>query len=232
MESERRLSSFTVRTRLYQTGRFLRWFSRCRAKRQLALISLKDVDGYFSAMVNQWSRVSLSSVAAILRAFFLYAEGRRRCSAGIARGIKGPPIRPDSSAVGGPKWKEVLKLLRTTKGRTPVAIRAQAVLQLLSLYGLRRGEIVRLQLSDFDWPNDIFTVRRSKRGGLQQFPLRREVSNSILRYIWSARPPSSCKHVGIQDDVRARLTRLLVLGVAQWLCVKFIAWGRNAFRPL
>ena len=39
-------------------------------------------------------------------------------------------------------------------------------------------------------------------------------------------------HVGIQDDTRARLTRLLVLGLVQWLCLKFVAWERNRFQPL
>ena len=88
-----------------------------------------------------------------------------------------------------------MKLLRTTNEGTPVAIRAKAVLLLLCLYGLRRGEVIRLQLNDIDWRNGVFTVRRSKRGGLQQFPLRPEVSDSILQYIRSARPRSSCQHV-------------------------------------
>jgi integrase/recombinase XerD len=195
MESKRRLSPFTVRSRLYQTARFLQWSSKYRRKRRLYSLSLKEVDGYFAAMANRWGRVSLSSVAAILRAFFVYAEGCRRCSPGIARGIKGPPIRLDSSAPGGPTWNEVLRLLRTTTGRTLVAVRARAILLLLCMYGLRRGEIVRLQLNDFDWRNGIFTVRRSKKGGLQQFPLRPEVSDSVLRYINSARPQSASKHL-------------------------------------
>jgi hypothetical protein len=31
-------------------------------------------------------------------------------------------------------------------------------------------------------------------------------------------------HVGIQDQDRAKLTRLLVLGMTQWLCLKFTDW--------
>jgi integrase/recombinase XerD len=49
-----------------------------------------------------------------------------------------------------------------------------------------------LQLSDFDWGNGVFTVRRSKKGGLQQFPLRPEVSESVLAYIKNTRPQASC----------------------------------------
>jgi len=39
-------------------------------------------------------------------------------------------------------------------------------------------------------------------------------------------------HVGIQPQDRARLTRLLVLGITQWLCLKFIAYERNGFKPV
>lgn len=128
MESERRLSAFTIRSRLYQTERFLRWSSKYRRKRQLCTLTLKDVDGYFAAMAGRWGNLSLSSVAAILRAFFVYAERYQRCSATIAPGIKGPPIRLDSSPPGGPKWNEVLRLIceESTNARgVPVAASAR-----------------------------------------------------------------------------------------------------------
>jgi integrase/recombinase XerD len=194
MESERGFAPLTVRNRIFQAAKFLRWFSKTRRKKSLSAISLNDVDKYFFVRSNRWSKVSLSTCAATLRAFFTYAASQRWCRSGIAFGIKGPP-QQSSSVPGGPRWDDVLKLLRTTNERTPVGIRAKAVLLLLCLYGLRRGEVIRLQLNDIDWRNGVFTVRRSKKGGLQQFPLRREVSDSILRYIRSARPRSSCQHV-------------------------------------
>jgi integrase/recombinase XerD len=194
MESERGLSPATVKNGIFQSGKFLRWFSKTLRKKSLSTISLKDVDKYFFVMSNRWSKVSLSTCAAVLRGFFTYAASQRWCRAGIAFGIKGPP-QQSSSVPGGPRWDDVLKLLRTTNEGTPVAIRAKAVLLLLCLYGLRRGEVIRLQLNDIDWRNGVFTVRRSKRGGLQQFPLRPEVSDSILQYIRSARPRYSCQHV-------------------------------------
>ena len=87
-------------------------------------------------------------------------------------------------------------MLRTTIGNEPVAIRARAILLLLCRYALRRGEIVRLELNDFDWHNHIFTVRRSKRGGLQQFPLQADVASALSNYIKNVRPPrSSSNHL-------------------------------------
>ncbi len=224
MESERRLSSVTIRGRIFQTTRFLRWCSQRRKLRQLSAISLNDVDGYFSANANRWNLVSMSSSASRLRAFFIYAESRRWCRVGIAYGIKSPPVRAGSFMSDGPKWRDVLRLVRSTNGNTPVGIRARAIVMLVSFYGLRRGEVIRLQLSDFDWRERVFTVRRSKRGGLQQFPLRSDVSAAILRYIDTARPHSSCSRlfisfhppfgsihpVSINEIVRSRIERLQI----------------------
>jgi integrase/recombinase XerD len=192
---EQKFSSVTIHGRVAHTRRFLEWCAKRLHKRQLSALSVRDIDKYFSEMASRWGTVTIATCATALRPFFLYAESCGWCPK-IALGIKAPTRHLGSSLPAGPKWVEVLRLLRSTKGRTPVTIRARAILLLVCLYGLRRGEVIRLQLSDFDWPNGVFTVRRSKLGGLQQFPLRREVSNAILRYIRHARPPlSSCNHV-------------------------------------
>jgi integrase len=196
MRSEGRLAPATVQTRIDYTRRFLSWFSKQRPPRRSSEIGLSDVDRYLAAMSSQWgSSVTLSTCAATLKAFFHYAESHGLYNEGIARGIKGPPIPTASFAPEGPRWKDVLRLLQTTDGTTTTAIRAKAILLLLSFYGLRRSEIVQLRLSDLDWRNEIMTVHRAKRGGLQQFPLGRDVSEAIFRYIRQARPQSSCEHV-------------------------------------
>jgi site-specific recombinase XerD len=224
MESERGLSPVTICGRIGQTTRFLRWCSQHRKLRRLSAISLNDVDKYFSANANRWNLVSVASSANVLRAFFVYAESRRWCRAGIAYSIKSPAVGVGSFVSDGPKWQDVLRLVCSTDGDTPVEIRARAIVMLVSFYGLRRGEVIRLQLSDFDRRKRVFTVRRSKLGAFQQFPLRSDVSAAILRYINTARPPSSCSRLftsfyapfgpvhwsSINEIVRSRLERLQI----------------------
>ena len=84
---------------------------------------------------------------------------------------------------------------KVSKGNSAAALRARAVLFLLTVYGLRSGEISRLLLSDFDWRLETFTVNHSKRGGAQKYPLQREVGDAILEYIRKARPRSSCRNL-------------------------------------
>jgi integrase len=63
------------------------------------------------------------------------------------------------------------------------------------MYGLRSGEVSRLQMDDFDWRAETFTVNHSKRGGAQQYPLLYEVGEAILEYIKEARPRASCRNL-------------------------------------
>jgi integrase len=52
---------------------------------------------------------------------------------------------------------------------------------------------VNLTLDDFDWINETFTVRRAKRGRIQQFPIQAEVGEVILKYLRNGRPRSSSR---------------------------------------
>ena len=107
-----------------------------------------------------------------------------------------PRVRAGVASAGeGPQWKDVQRLLKGVKRKSVVALRARAVFLLLTVYGLRSGEISRLLLSDFDWRLETFTVNHSKRGGVQKYPLQREVGDAILEYIRKARPQTSCRNL-------------------------------------
>jgi len=54
---------------------------------------------------------------------------------------------------------------------------------------------VRLKLSDFDWMNEILTIKRAKSGRVQQFPIQFEVGEKIIRYLKHARPRCACRNL-------------------------------------
>jgi len=192
MKCEQALTDNTINSRRIRAAVFLRWYST--KHRRFCRITLRDLDAYFSYCARKWNPVTLASDSSSLRAFFHHAERRGWCSPGIANGIKSPPIRHNSEALG-PKWSEVSELLRATNGAGPADLRAKALLLLTAMYGLRSSEVIRLRLDDFDWQHNEFTVLRSKRGGLQQFPLQREVSKAVLEYIDGGRFQCSSPNV-------------------------------------
>ena len=194
MAGERGLAALTVRSHEGKAAQFLNWVSGRR--RSLADVRLRDVDAFLIFKgTNGWSRKSARGYADALRPFFRYAEQRRWCKPGIADGIISPRLYTHEGLPDGPQWKDVQLLLEGVNGTSAAALRARAVLLLLTVYGLRSGEISRLLLSDFDWQRETFTVNHSKRGGVQKYPLQREVGEAILKYIRKARPRTSCRNL-------------------------------------
>jgi site-specific recombinase XerD len=194
MTEERGLSAATIRSNRAKTAQFLKWLADRR--HSLRTVRLSDVDDFLIFKgTNGWTRKSARDYAGALRVFFHYAEHRGWCKQGIAGGIISPTLYRHEELPEGPKWKDVQRLLEGVKGTSAVALRARAVLLLLTVYGLRSGEISRLMLSDFDWQHETFTVNHSKRGGIQKYPLQREVGDAILKYIRKARPRTSCRNL-------------------------------------
>lgn len=191
LAEERGLSLITISTRCER----LAWFFASLSPHQNSLrtISITDVDAFIEAKGNQgWRRSSLASLASSLRSFFRYAEGQGWCSPGITAVIEAPRLYTREGLPEGPSWEDVQRLLGTTRGDRPADIRDHAILMLLAVYGLRRGEIARLQLDDLDWTGERIVVSRPKQRRIQCYPLVSVVGEAILRYLREARP--RCSH--------------------------------------
>lgn len=109
-------------------------------------------------------------------------------------------------------------------GPSPSDLRAKAILLLFAIYGLRSSEVAQLRFSDFDWYSEMFTVRRARRGGIQQFPIQFEVGEAIIRHLQHGRPRSATDYVfGAAQLPPGRIrpapmwqlvsTRMLALGI-------------------
>jgi site-specific recombinase XerD len=203
MTEERGLSPLSVRSHRWKASRFLTWFSERHPC--LASVRLQDVDEFLILQGStRWNRTSVTVAAQALRIFFRHAERRGWCRSGIAEGIVGPRRYVHEGLPEGPTWTEVQRLLEGVKGTSASALRARAILSLFAIYGLRSGEVSRLQLSDFDWSAETFLVTHSKRGGRQPYPLQHEVGEAILEYITKARPRTECRHLFVTLHVPYR----------------------------
>jgi site-specific recombinase XerD len=194
MTEEQGLSPHSVRSHCWKTSKFLAWFGE--RHRLLVRVSVEDVDEFLAMKgAAGWNRKSVSVAAQAVRAFFRYAETRDWCAAGFAKGIQAPRIYQYEDLPEGPTEKEVRQLVQSVKGSGQAALRTRAILMLFAVYGLRSGEVSRLQLRDFDWRQEVFVVNHSKGGGSQRYPLQREVGDAILHYLKEARPRCACRHL-------------------------------------
>jgi site-specific recombinase XerD len=62
-------------------------------------------------------------------------------------------------------------------------LRDRLLFDLIYHYGLRRGEAIRIELSDFDFTNDTFEVRRLKGGESKPYPLFPATKRLLRQYL-------------------------------------------------
>lgn len=190
MEEDRNLSSATVICRCSSVRPFL--IQLLDGRQSLKTITVSRVDSLLAQKVNKerYARVSVRAYSSSLRAFFRYAEMRGWCPAGIAALIMAPRVFQQETLPSGPTWDVVEEIVDATAGDRPTAIRDHAILMLLAVYGVRSGEVARLQLTDIDWQRETIAFTRSKMAGTHSFPLVPSVGAAIIRYLKEVRPKS------------------------------------------
>lgn len=190
---QRGLSTVTVESR-WRHARHLLLSLRPRP-RSLKAVTVNHIDRYLIGQgrkSNGWSRPSLATLASSLRCFFRFAEAQHWCRPGMAAAIDSPRMYTHEGVPRSPSWDQIQQLIADTAGDKPAQIRDLAIVLLLAVYGLRRGEVAGLRLDDIDWQAETIRVYRSKQRRTQQFPMVRPVSEAIVRYVREVRP--RCAH--------------------------------------
>lgn len=101
-------------------------------------------------------------------------------------------------------WHDAQQLINTATGSTEDDVRDRAILLLLAIYGLRRGEVAALRLEDIDCEQGHLRVWRLKRHQPQIYPLVSSVEQALTSYIETVRP--SVAHA--QAFIRTRSPRV------------------------
>ena len=195
-QNTRGMTKDSVKNNGYRVSLFLRWVEGRREN--FSEITLRDVEDYVASRQNAGRKLrTIASSCQSLRGFFRYAELEGLTGNRLAAGIRLPSVPRYDPGPKGPSWRNVRKLIAAIPTDKPTDLRARAVLLLLAIYGLRSSEVANLKLSDIDWVDESFLVRRAKHGGGQRFPLRFEVGEAILRYLKDGRPRCTCRNVFI-----------------------------------
>jgi integrase/recombinase XerD len=188
------LAAATVRGYSNRAQAFLTWLAAQGG--DLETVSVADIDKFIAAKRTEgWRSRGIANQCKALRSLFRFAEMRGWCTPNLAPAIRIPRIPRDEPHPKGPTWAQVRQLLKLAEGSEPEHIRARALLLLFAVYGLRSSEVIQLRLEDFDWQSEMFTVRRAKHGGTQQYPIQYEVGEAILKYLQYARPRVGDRHV-------------------------------------
>ena len=192
---EKGLDSRNSRERCATIGRFLELLTA--NDMPLDEVTISRIDDALARYVTErgYARRTVQGLACDLRAFFSFAESRNWCRTDLAAGIRGPRVYSQESIPRGPEWGDVQRLLAMVEGDQPANIRDRAMLMLLSIYGLRAGEVRCLRLEAFDWIHERLTVPRGKTQATHTYPLTRQVGDAVVRYLQETRPRSVHRQV-------------------------------------
>jgi integrase/recombinase XerD len=188
MRDERGLTPCTVEQWRGRTAIFLRWCEQHDL--ELASLAPEDIDRYFICYgASRWSRISAGHIATMLRVFLRHAATQGFCSARLANSIIRPRRYSLEMLPYALDWTDVGRLIASASGDTELDVRDLAIMLLMAVYGLRRGEVAALRLDNVDHEGSRLHIWRLKRQQPQVYPLAPSVAQALRRYIDCFRPP-------------------------------------------
>jgi site-specific recombinase XerD len=191
------LSKETLRKNGDAARVFLQWLGDRAANRDsVARLDLADIDQYLSWRMPGLRRATRHGVSQCLRSFLRYLHAEKLVAKDLSSAVSGPIMYKFEDIPRAFTEQQVKALLETTRqDKTPTGLRDHAILMLLSTYGLRAGEVVRLRLDDIDWRAEWLRVRQSKSGAESFLPLLPPVGEALLNYLRRGRPETDIREV-------------------------------------
>ena len=203
LKNELGLATTTIETRARHASFFLLWLAQNQIK--LPHVTIGDVERYLDEKERAgWALTTRVTAAHALGVFLRHGEHRKWVRPGLYNAMPIFHVPQHLSLRQVPSWRDVRRLISSLKDRTPLEIRQRAMILLMSVYGLRFGEIRDLRVNDVDFKNRVLTVLRGKTRTAQRFPLTRELFLAIKKYVFRGRPQSDCPNLFITHGVPYR----------------------------
>lgn len=190
------LSKETLRKNGDAARVFFQWLGERAGRDSLAQLGLTEIDRYLTWRMPPLRRATRHGVSQCLRSFLRYLHAEKLVRTDLSPLVSGPIMYKFEDIPRAFTEQQVKALLETTRqDKTPTGLRDHAILMLLSTYGLRAGEVVRLRLDDIDWRADRLRVRQSKSGAESFLPLLPPVGEALLNYLRGGRPQTEIREV-------------------------------------
>jgi len=172
---------------------------------RLHALGEKDITRFVLGTADRMSPRTTQTRVSFLRSFFRFLLEHGEIDVDLASAV---PTAASWQHAGVPKFlthEQIEQVLKACDRATTPGRRDHAILLLLARLGLRRSEVIRLQLDDIQWRAGELLVR-GKGDSVEAVPLLAEVGKALATYIEKDRPECATRRVFIR--VRAPLTPL------------------------
>lgn len=178
------LSSITVRVASARAFVEAREGGGVQALRRLSVV---DVEDFFVDYAKDHGAAARRSMQAALRLLLCFAAERKWVIAQLAEAV--PSMRSyQSSGVPRGLSREHIRALVAASAK--MSLRDHAIVLLLAVYGIRRGQVSALVLEDIDWRRRTITFAAHKGGKTVHHRLAPAVAAALSEYIRHERPHS------------------------------------------
>lgn len=144
---------------------------------------------------KRYTRITVSQKCSALRRFLSHLYRRGVMPRDLSPVVVSPRLFTHEQCPRFLTRSEVKAVFAVVDRLSPRGKRDFAMMLLLSVYGLRGIEVVRLRLDDINWRNQILHIRGRKAGNQTIYPLSASVGEAILSYLRDERPESEHREV-------------------------------------
>lgn len=200
LRAERGLAEPSITALMWEARHFCKWFIQRNGKAGFADLSVRDIDAYMDIRAPGLTRKSLKDVAERLRGFLRHLHRSKLHPDDLSGHVIAPLLYAYEGIPSILTAEQIVHVLEVAgQDVSPLGLRDHAILQLLSKYGLRSGEVGRLQIGDIDWRVDTLRVQRSKTNTMAVLPLMEPVGEAILRYLQGGRPDTDARTIFVRS---------------------------------
>lgn len=200
LRHERGLAEPSITALMWEARHFCKWFIQRQGKANFADLSVRDIDAYMDIRVPGLTRRSVKDVAERLRGFLRHLHRSRLHPDDLSGHVIAPLLYAYEGIPSILTADQIAAVLEFAgEDSSPLGLRDHAILQLLANYGLRSGEVGRLQIEDINWRADTLHVHRSKNHTLANLPLLEPVGEAILRYLRDGRPDTDVRTIFVRS---------------------------------
>ena len=192
---------------------FLRFIKKYASCSKLHALKTRIIHDYVIEGCKNTSRALRKKLTSSTRSFLRFAYIQGYLKKDLVQVVPNVRTYKLSGLPKGLQWNLVQKLLLQPDRSTHSGRRTYAVLQLISSYGLRVGQVLSLNLKDIDWNKGTLFFRPYKRGKALSFPLKAPVAEALLDYIKKDRRHSSFKEVFLSVNGKKRPAQEVVTAI-------------------
>jgi integrase len=185
LEEERELAEGSITLRISSARQFLAAQNSLGGVKKLKRLSVTDVEDFFISYGQTHGYGRTRSMQAAMRLFLRFATSRKWVRSELADAVPSMRSYQLSSVPRGLSDDDVRALVAASAEKSA---RDHAIVLLLALYGLRRGQVSDLQFEDIDWRGHTIHFRPHKGGKAVQHQLVPAVAAALSEYLQHERP--------------------------------------------